>query len=155
MTKELDIYGVYDTPELPNLPEVKNYNDFRKIGNEHQLEAIKSALAPYIFDEDVIVQGIDLNKDGDKVVALTRFEVMLKATNMFLSAMNMQNKMWGLYTVPAAPHSNTPPPSLNIIGVVQDMQRIAKKLALPPAASEPRPIDNGAPDPDSRGRVTD
>jgi hypothetical protein len=150
--EELDIYGVYKSPPMERLPNFVEYPDFRRIENERQLESIKSVLAGYIFNENVVIRG----SDTEHVVELSRFDAMLKATNMFLNAMNMQNKMWGLYTVPTA-RDNDASSTLKIrnvtVDMVQDLQRIAKKEKLALPANESRPTDNGAPDPDPRGGV--
>jgi hypothetical protein len=165
MAKQLDLHNNFTdiSPALgEKLSQAAEYNDYRRIENERQLESIKSMLAGFMFDENVVVKGSVSDKNGGmREVELNRFEVMLKASNMFLSAMNMQNKMWGLYTVPETSYS-TAPNALNIrnvtVDMVQELQRIAKKehLALPDAVKsiEPRPTDNSTQTPDLRRGVT-
>lgn len=153
MTEELDIYGVYTSPKQKHVPQLVEYSDFRRVDNERQLEAIKSMLAGYMLNPNVVVQGTVEDKNGEpRVVQMSQFDAMLKATNLFLSAMNMQNKMWGLYMVPQTPKEPSTLGNIKnvTINMVQELQRIAKKenLALPAHGS--RSTDNGAPNSDSR-----
>jgi hypothetical protein len=143
------------SPQLEKkLAQASEYGDFRRVENERQLESIKAILSGYIFDENVVVQGTVLDKNGgERVVELSRFDVLMKAINIFLSALNMQNKMWGIYAevkVPRGPSASEP--AVVFSKLVAEMQRIAKKPipALPAGASDTRPVNNRPPDPDSR-----
>ena len=153
VTKQFNAYGVFNaiSPEVEKrLPAPSDYNEFRRIENERQLESIKALLSGYMFNENVIVQGTV--NDGTRVIGLSHFDVMMKAMNMFLMAMNMQNKLWGLYTMPVVP--SVEPRNLTVknvtVEMMQELQRIARKEK---PALESRPADNGAPDLDLRGRV--
>lgn len=152
IAKKLHVQEIFGdlSPELQTkLGRAAEYGDFRLIENERQLEAIKSMLGPYIFNENVVVRGIATDRKGDpKVVKLDHFEVMMKATNIFLNVMNMQNKMWGLYTSsPASDDGDKGKRQYNIknlsINMVQELQRIAKRESLPIPTAKAEVIENG------------
>jgi hypothetical protein len=140
------------TPELKKkLKEASQYNDFRRIENERQLECIKSVLGEFIFDENITVGGdIPDGKGGTRHVELSRFDVLMKAVGVFLSAMNMQNKMWGLYTEVKLPTSGPKPiePTVVFSKIVAEMQRIAKKPIPALPAHDARAVNNGPQNPD-------
>ena len=145
MARQLKIRHVFTdlSPELDKkLAEAAEYHDFRRIENEREIESIKAALAPCIFNDNV---GVPDQNGGMRVVEQSHFEVMLKAINTFLSAMNTQNKMWGLYTMPRG--MNADAPTMNIktasIEMVQELQQIAakKNLALPDTRNGPPATD--------------
>jgi hypothetical protein len=58
-----------------------------------------------MYDPSVVIRGTKIVDGKAKVVELSKFEAMEKIIPSYLAAMNIQNKMWGLYTVPekAAP----------------------------------------------------
>lgn len=144
------------TPQLEKkLAAASDYGDFRRVENERQLESIKAILSAYIFDENVVVQSSIPEVDGGKrVVELSRFDVLMKAINIFLSAMNMQNKMWGIYAevkMPRVPAQAEP--AVVFSKMVAEMQRIAKKPIPALPAHDSRAVNNGPQDPDLRGGV--
>ena len=156
MNKELGIERVNTDKLAPQLEKeyaaAVTYNQYRRVENERQLEDIKAALAGYIFNENVRVRGAIESRGETKFIELSHFEVLMKAANIYLSAMNMQNKIWGLYDVPAEPQDNRQVNVKNVsIHMVQALQKIAKKenLALPGVSSDTQTTDNGAPNPDS------
>ena len=56
MARQLKICNVFTdlSPELDKkLAEAAEYHDFRRIENEREIESIKAALAPCIFDDNV------------------------------------------------------------------------------------------------------
>ena len=55
------IFGDLGQELEKNVVEATSYSDFRRAENERQLEAIKTHLARYIFNEDVMVEGFDVN----------------------------------------------------------------------------------------------
>jgi hypothetical protein len=56
---------------------------------------------------------------------------MVKIMPFYLAAMNIQNKMWGLYTVPEKARHDDAPGSMNIknvsIHMVHELRKIAQK----------------------------
>lgn len=137
---------------------------YRRNENDRELEDFKAQCSSYIYDENVVIRGERIDSDGKtRVVELSRFEAMCKVAPLYLTAINIQNKMWGLYTVPEARSTGDAPGTLNIknvsVNMVAEMQRIAK-LALPAAipinaggkagivSGESRPVDTSAPNPD-------
>jgi hypothetical protein len=149
MARKLDLYGVFAdiSPELnKRLNEATEYSDFRRVENERQLEAIKSVLAGYIFNENVVVQAVVPDKNGIRVVAIDHFEAMQRATNLFLAAMNMQNKMWGLYSVEQGGGGGAGGGDSNTLTakLVHEIQRIAQQgrtRMLPPVTA--KIVENG------------
>jgi transcriptional regulator with XRE-family HTH domain len=130
------------------LSAVSEYGQFRRNENEHQIESIKSLMAGYMFNENVIIQGTVVDKDGElKVVTLSQFEAMMKATAIFLAAMNLQNRMWNLYeTSEPKSHDATTlnVKKVNVVAMVKELQQIAKKkklLPLPPTKATA--VENG------------
>ena len=150
LAKQLDVTEIFADlrPELQKeLASAARYCEFRRVENERQLEQRKQVLTGYIFDEAVMVKGTVPDRNGERVVELSHFDAMCKAVNLFLQAMNMQNKMWGIYDVPqAAPQSESPVRSVTA-SMVSELRRIAKQnLALPAVViDEPRPANNGTP----------
>jgi len=159
MLDRLDVYNIFAdlSPELEKkLAAAAEYSDFRRVENERQLEAIKSVLAGYILNEDVRVHGTVPERNGGvREVEMSRFDAMLKAGNLFLNAMNMQNKLWGLYEAPSLPAGA--PGAVNIknasIIAIQELQRIAKKEKLALPENESPATGNGSPNPDARAGV--
>ena len=157
MTKQLGAYAVFDEPDpiqenlLTEATESGNYAHYRRANNERALEAIKKNLAGYMYNDNVVVRGFNIKDGRERVVELSHFDVMMKASRLFLDAMNIQNKMWGIYAGPERPRDETPPqaPSSRTIAaeMVHELQRIAKKGTLALKDSEARATDNGAPDP--------
>lgn len=154
METALGIQNVYVdlAPELKKeLDNATGYKDFRRIENERQLEAIKAISGGYIFNDNVRVEGVEITKDGTpRLITMSHFDAMLKATTVFLAAMNMQNKMWGLY---APPPSEKDPDGggggdanshfKRMSMMAQEMQRIAKREALPAHIVKAKVIENG------------
>lgn len=151
------------------LAAFSEYGQFRRNENERELEDFKAQCASYIYDPNVVIRGERIDSDGKtRVVELSKFEAMLKVSPLFLTAINIQNKMWGLYTVPEAPKSTGDAPgTMNIknvsINMVKEMQQIARreKVVLPAAipinagsrtgvpSRESGPIDKGPSAPDA------
>jgi hypothetical protein len=114
------------------------YGQLRREKNERELEDFKAQLASYLYDPNVVIRGEETGSDGKtRVVELSKFEAMLKAAPHYLTAINIQNKMWGLYLVPEKKAHAVAPGTLNLetlsVQMVQEIQEIARKnLALPP-----------------------
>jgi len=90
------------------------------------------------LNPNVVIRGTEVDKDGKtRVIELSHFDAMLKVSTLYLAALNIQNKMWGLYTVPQAKQSDAPG-TMNIknlsIHTVQELRQLAKRenLPLPP-----------------------
>ena len=121
------------------LSAVSEYGQFRRRENERELEALKALYASYIFHPNVVIGGTEVDKDGKtRVIELSHFDAMLKVLGFYLAALNVQNKMWGLYTVPQAAKGDAPG-KMNVknisVNMVKELQQIAKKenlLPLPP-----------------------
>ena len=120
------------------LSAVSEYGQFRRRENERELEALKALYASYIFNPNVVIGGTEVDKDGKtRVIELSHFDAMLKVLGFYLAAIDIQNKMWGLYTVPQAKQSDAPG-TMNIknlsIHAVQELRQLAKRenLPLPP-----------------------
>jgi hypothetical protein len=121
------------------LAAFSEYGQFRRNENERELEDFKAHCASYIYDPKVIIRGEQIDSDGNpRVVELSKFDAMLKVAPLYLAALNIQNKVWGLYTVPDARGARGDAPgTMNIrnvsIQMVKELQQIAKKenLALP------------------------
>ena len=110
------------------------YRDFRRIQNERDIETIKGELRPYISNKN--------------------FDIKIKAATIYLNAMILQNRMWGLNIVPETkPYSSDPPVGIKSVtsSMVLELRKIAKRQnpALPAAinASDTRAAaaDNGTP----------
>ena len=57
----------------------------------------------------MVIRGTEVDADGKtRVIELSHFDAMLKVSGFYLAALNVQNKMWGLYTVPQAAKSDAP-----------------------------------------------
>lgn len=145
MSKELGVRGIFGSltrkQELM-LQKASEFSEYRRVENERQLEEIKNLLWDYMFNKDVVVRGIELDKDeGVRVIELSKFEAMLKATTMYLAAMNLQNKMWGIYTTPTLPANKDVPGTITItksaVQLVQELQNIVKR-------ERPKQIENGS-----------
>ena len=118
------------------LSAVSEYGQFRRRENERELESLKALYASYIFNPNAIIRGTEMDADGKtRVIELSHFDAMLKVLGLYLAAIDIQNKMWGLYTVPQAKQSD-PPGTMNIknmsVNMVAELHRIAKKENLPP-----------------------
>ena len=120
------------------LSAVSEYGQFRRRENERELEALKALYASYIFNPNVVIRGTEVDKGGKTpVIELSHFDAMLKVSRLYLAAIDIQNKMWGLYTVPQAKQSHAPG-TMNIknmsVNMVAELHRIAKKEnpSLPP-----------------------
>jgi hypothetical protein len=139
---------------------MSEYGQIRRNENERELEDFKAQCASYIYDPNVVIRGEEIDKDGlPRVVELSKFEAMIKVAPFYLTAINIQNKMWGLYTVPEHVRHDDAPGTLNIknvsIQMVKELQQIAKNENLSlPEACDARTTDKGAPAPDSRRVVT-
>src|SRR6516162_4395813 len=82
------------------LAALSEYGQFRRKESERELEDFKTHCASYIYDPNVVIRETKLVDGKAKVVELSKFETMVKIIPSYLTAMNTQNKMWGLYTVP-------------------------------------------------------
>ena len=130
------------------LSAVSEYGQFRRRENERELEALKALYASYIFNPNVVIRGTEVDKDGKtRVIELSHFDAMLKVLGLYLAALNVQNKMWGLYTVPQAAKGDAPV-KMNVknisVNMVKELQQIAKKenlLPLPPIKATA--VENG------------
>jgi transposase len=117
------------------LAALGEYGQFRRRENERELEALKALYASYIFNPNVVIRGREVDADGKtRVIELSHFDAMLKVSTLYLAAMNIQNKMWGLYTVRQAKQSDAPG-TMNIknlsIHTVQELRQLAKRENLP------------------------
>src|SRR5215470_20460305 len=99
------------------LAALSEYGQFRRKESERELEDFKARCASYIFDPNVIIRGTKLVDGKERVVELSKFEAMVKIMPSYLAAMNIQNKMWGLYTVPEKARHDDAPGSMNIKNV--------------------------------------
>jgi predicted transcriptional regulator len=79
---------------------MSQYGQFCRNENERELEDFKAMCASYMYDPNVVIRGTKLVAGKERVVELSKFEAMVKIMPCYLAAMNTQNKMWGLYTVP-------------------------------------------------------
>ena len=143
MSEELGVHllGNLNSELEKQIQVAAGYNDFRRIENERELEAIKAAMSPYIFDKKVVVRGIVPDGDGLRYVDANAFEIQMKAVNVFLSAMNMQNKLWGLYTISEPRQGNAPARSITA-SMVSELRKIAQSQKQPlPVKAEV--IENG------------
>ena len=118
------------------LSAVSEYGQFRRRENERELEALKALYASYIFNPNVVIHGTEVDADGKtRVIELSHFDAMLKILGLYLAALNVQNKMWGLYTVPQAAKGDAPG-KMNVknisVNMVKELQQIAKKENLLP-----------------------
>jgi hypothetical protein len=130
------------------LAALGEYSQFRRRENERELEALKALYASYIFNPNVVIRGIEADKDGKtRVIELSHFDAMLKVSGFYLAALNVQNKMWGLYTVPQAAKGDAPG-TMNIknlsVNMVKELQQIAKKEnLLPLSPTKATVVENG------------
>ena len=110
---------------------LSEYGQFRRKESERELEDFKAHCASYIYDPNVLIRGTKIVDGKAKVVELSKFEAMVKASQLWLTAINIQNKMWGLYTVPEKARHDDTPGSMNIkkvsIQMVQELRKIAQK----------------------------
>ena len=125
------------------LSAVSEYGQFRRRENERELEALKALYAGYIFNPNVVIRGTEVDKDGKtRVIELSHFDAMLKVSTLYLAAINIQNKMWGLYTVPQAAKGDAPG-TMNInnlsIHTVQELRKLAKRETCCRSHSQRRP----------------
>jgi hypothetical protein len=128
---------------------MSQYGQFRRNENERELEDFKAMCASYMYDPNVVIRGEKVDRDGKpRMVELSKFEAMVRVGQLWLSAMNMQNKMWGLYTVPEqTPQQDPPGTMVNIknvsIAIVEELQKIARRANVPlrikDKDEEPRP----------------
>ena len=113
------------------LARLSEYGQFRRKESERELEDFKAHCASYIYDPNVVIRGTKIVDGKAKVVELSKFEAMVKIMPFYLAAMNIQNKMWGLYTMPEKAHHDDGPGSMNIrnvsIHMVQELRKIAQK----------------------------
>lgn len=152
MSKDLKVGGIVFGALAPalegHLAEAARYADFRQIENERQFESLKAVLHPYIYNENVVVTGNISDKHGNmKRVEGSHFDTMIKAINTYLNIINMQNKMWGLYSVPVAPSGGVAPEDSNLknysIKMVQELQRIARQGPPKPQLMDATVVENG------------
>ena len=64
------------------------------------------------------------------MIELSHFDAMLKVSTLYLAAMNIQNRIWNLYSSPDlnTGGGNTASAASNVaLAMVQEMQRLAKK----------------------------
>jgi hypothetical protein len=115
------------------LAALSEYGQFRRKESERELEDFKAHCASYIYDPNVVIRGTKLVHGEAQVVELSKFEAMVKIIPSYLAAMNIQNKMWGLYTMPEKARHDEGPGSTNIrnvsIHMVQELRKIAQKQA--------------------------
>jgi hypothetical protein len=113
------------------LARLSEYGQFRRKESERELEDFKAHCASYIYDPNVVIRGTKIVDGKAKVVELSKFEAMVKIMPFYLAAMNIQNKMWGLYTMPEKARHDDAPGSMNIrnvsIHMVQELRKIAQK----------------------------
>jgi predicted DNA-binding protein (UPF0251 family) len=113
------------------LAALSEYGQLRRKEIERELEDFKAHCASYIFDPNVVIRGTKLVAGKERVVELSKFEAMVKIIPLYLAAMNIQSKMWGLYTVPEKARHDDAPGSVNIknvsIHMVQQLRKIAQK----------------------------
>jgi AcrR family transcriptional regulator len=153
---KIPIYTVYR--DLNNkhqliMAAMSQYGQFRRNENERELEDFKAMCASYMYDPNVVIRGEKVDSDGKpRMVDLSKFEAMVRVGQLWLSAMNMQNKMWGLYTVSEqAPQQDAPGTMVNIknvsIAIVEELQKIARRANVPlrieDKDEEPRPRPPG------------
>ena len=84
----------------------------------------------------MVTRGTEVDADGKtRVIELSHFDAMLKVLGLYLAALNVQNKMWGLYTVPQAAKGDAPG-KMNVknisIQTVQELRQLAKRENPPP-----------------------
>jgi hypothetical protein len=96
------------------LAALSEYGQFRRKESERVLEDFKAHCASYIFDPNVVIRGTKLVDGKAQVVDLSKFEAIVKIMPSYLAAMNTQNKMWGLYTVPEGAARSDAPGTMNI-----------------------------------------
>src|SRR5262249_8962471 len=115
------------------LAALSEYGQFRRKESERELDDFKAHCASYIYDPNVVIRGTKIVDGKAKVVELSKFEAMVKIMPFYLAAMNIQNKMWGLYTMPEKARHDDAPGSMNIrnvsIDMVQELRKIAQKQA--------------------------
>ena len=99
------------------LARLSEYGQFRRKESERELEGFKAHCASYIFDPNVVIRGTKLVDGKERVVELSKFETIVKILPSYLAAMNIQNKMWGLYSVPEKARHDDAPSSMNIKNV--------------------------------------
>jgi predicted DNA-binding protein (UPF0251 family) len=113
------------------LAALSEYGQFRRKESERELEDFKAHCASYIYNPNVVIRGTKIVDGKAKVVELSKFEAMVKIMPFYLAAMNIQNKMWGLYTMPEKARHDDAPGSMNIrkvsIHMVQELRKIAQK----------------------------
>ena len=114
------------------LAALSEYGQFRRKESERELEDFKAHCASYIYDPNVVIRGEKVDSDGKpRIVGLSKFDAMVKIAPLYLAAMNIQNKMWALYTVPEKARHDGAPGSRNIknvsIQMVQELRKIAQK----------------------------
>jgi len=129
------------------LSAVSEYGQFRRRENERELESLKALYASYIFNPNVVIRGTEVEADGKtQVIELSHFDAMLKVLGFYLAALNVQNKMWGLYTVPQAAKGDAPG-KMNVknisVNMVKELQQIAKKEMPPLPLTKATVVENG------------
>lgn len=151
---KLPLYTVYQDLNDRHSKMIAAYSEYgqhRRKENEGELEKFKAMCASYLYNPNVVIRGEQTGSDGKtRVVELSKFEAMLKVAPLYLAAINIQNKVWGLYTVPDPKACSDAPGSMNIknvsIQMVEDLRRIARNenLALPAPidANDARPTDS-------------
>jgi predicted DNA-binding protein (UPF0251 family) len=147
------VYGDLNNQHDQVLAALSEYGQFRRKESERELEDFKAHCASYIYDPSVVIRGEKVDSDGKpRMVELSKFEAMVRVGHLWLGAMNMQNKMWGLYTVPEqAPQQDAPGTMVNIknvsIAIVEELQKIARGANVPlrieDKDEEPRPRPQG------------
>ena len=126
------IFGKLNPVQERILAASDAYGKFRRVQNEGEIEALKAQLASYIFDPSVVIRGVQEDKDGGvRVVEVSKFDAMMKAARLYLDTMNLQNKMWHLYTEPNANSQLDVASMINVknlsVSMTQELQKIARK----------------------------
>ena len=99
------------------------------------------------LNPNVVIRGTEVDKDGKtRVIELSHFDAMLKVLRCYLAALNVQNKMFGLYTVPQAAKGDAPG-KMNVknisVNMVKELQQIAKKEMPPLPLTKATVVENG------------
>ena len=123
------------------LAALSEYGQFRRKEIERELEHFKAHCASFIFDPNAVIRATKLVDGKERVVELSKFEAMVKTMPFYLAAMNIQNKMWGLYTMPEKARHDDAPGSMNIKNVSTDLVQELRKIAQKEMPSVT--VDNG------------
>jgi hypothetical protein len=111
-------FGTLTKQQEAQLERAAEFSDFKRVENERQLETLKTYLAGFIYNRK------------------EQFDKMMAATKYYLEAMDIQNKMWGTYTMThrsvrldeytSEPPDEPPTTRIDIKAVVLELQKIAK-----------------------------